>query len=72
MFHNLNIVWPRIFFTIGEDSRNPAKYHPFYITDSVEGGYGQKSEHEQSSQKVYAGVDYDIGGYPFPTAGMSG
>ncbi|XP_021944452.1 protein Skeletor, isoforms B/C isoform X3 [Folsomia candida] len=52
----------------GDDSGNPAKYHPFYITNSSEGGYGQKSEYEQSQQKVYAGVDYDIAGYPFPTA----
>lgn len=36
----------------GDDSTNPARYHPFYITDSREGGFGQKSEYEQKKQKV--------------------
>jgi hypothetical protein len=52
----------------GSDSSNPARYHPFYITDSKEGGFGQKNEAEQKTQKVYAGVDYDREGYPYPTA----
>nr|XP_008197570.1 PREDICTED: protein Skeletor, isoforms B/C isoform X2 [Tribolium castaneum] len=52
----------------GSDSSNPARYHPFYITDSVEGGFGQKSEEEKRQQKVYAGVEYDREGYPYPTA----
>lgn len=52
----------------GDDSTNPARYHPFYITDSVEGGFGQKSEKEQKRQKVYAGVAYNRDGYPYPTA----
>lgn len=53
----------------GDDSKNPSQYHPFYITDSSEGGYGQKSESERSKQIVYAGVGYDTSGYPFPKAG---
>lgn len=36
----------------GDDSTNPARYHPFYITDSKEGGFGQKTEEEQRRQKV--------------------
>lgn len=52
----------------GSDSSNPARYHPFYITDSVEGGYGQKNEEERRQQKIYAGVEYDREGYPYPTA----
>ncbi|XP_018572684.1 protein Skeletor, isoforms B/C isoform X1 [Anoplophora glabripennis] len=52
----------------GHDSANPARYHPFYITESNEGGFGQKTEDEQRKQKVYAGVDYDREGYPYPTA----
>ncbi|CAL1688330.1 unnamed protein product [Lasius platythorax] len=51
----------------GNDPANPAKYHPFYITDSPEGGYGQKTEAQQMEQKVFAGVKYDDG-YPYPTA----
>lgn len=52
----------------GDDSTNPARFHPFYITDNHEGGFGQKSEKEQKKQKVYAGVSYDQEGYPRPTA----
>lgn len=53
----------------GNDRTNPARYHPFYITDSSEGGFGQKSEAEQKKQRVFAGVRYDAEGYPYPTAG---
>ncbi|XP_026469560.1 protein Skeletor, isoforms B/C-like [Ctenocephalides felis] len=52
----------------GNDRTNPARYHPFYICDSSEGGYGQKTDLEQMKQKVYAGVDFDMDGYPYPTA----
>nr|XP_031827356.1 protein Skeletor, isoforms B/C [Nomia melanderi] len=52
----------------GNDPTNPARYHPFYITTSMEGGFGQKTEEEQMAQKVFAGVKYDADGYPFPTA----
>lgn len=44
------------------------RYHPFYITTSREGGYGQKSPEERAKQSVYAGVEYDPDGYPYPTA----
>ncbi|XP_070165249.1 protein Skeletor, isoforms B/C [Polyergus mexicanus] len=52
----------------GNDETNPARYHPFYITDSPEGGFGQKSEAKQMEEKVFAGVKYDSKGYPKPTA----
>ncbi|XP_063228586.1 protein Skeletor, isoforms B/C isoform X2 [Bacillus rossius redtenbacheri] len=52
----------------GNDRTNPARYHPFYITDSKEGGFGQKSESDQKKQRVFAGVSYDADGYPYPTA----
>ncbi|XP_076244661.1 protein Skeletor, isoforms B/C [Calliopsis andreniformis] len=52
----------------GNDPANPARYHPLYITDSPEGGFGQKTEMQQMAQKVFAGVDYDAEGYPYPTA----
>lgn len=45
------------------------RYHPFYITDSPEGGIGQKTGIELKKQKAYAGVDYDDDGNPIPTAG---
>lgn len=51
----------------GNDPANPAKYHPFYITDSPEGGFSQKTEEQQTEQKVYAGIKYE-GGYSYPTA----
>ncbi|XP_026678784.1 protein Skeletor, isoforms B/C [Diaphorina citri] len=52
----------------GNEPAQPARYHPFYITDSSEGGYGQKSETEQRQQRVFAGVNFDSEGYPFPSA----
>ncbi|XP_059045492.1 protein Skeletor, isoforms B/C isoform X3 [Achroia grisella] len=52
----------------GDDRTNPAKYHPFYISDSSEGGFGQKKEEDQRKQRVFAGVAYDNEGYPYPTA----
>ncbi|XP_028157602.1 protein Skeletor, isoforms B/C isoform X2 [Ostrinia furnacalis] len=52
----------------GDDRTNPAKFHPFYISDSSEGGFGQKKEEERRKQRVFAGVAYDNEGYPYPTA----
>ncbi|XP_044754723.1 protein Skeletor, isoforms B/C isoform X2 [Coccinella septempunctata] len=52
----------------GNDKTNPSKYHPFYISDSPEGGFGQKSPEDQVKQKIFAGVGYDANGIPFPTA----
>lgn len=53
----------------GDKSSNPARYHPFYITDSAEGGLGQASEDEQQRANNYAGTAKDSLGYTFPTAG---
>ncbi|XP_073970372.1 protein Skeletor, isoforms B/C isoform X2 [Rhodnius prolixus] len=52
----------------GNDRTQPARYHPLYITDSSEGGFGQKSQEERRKQRVFAGVSYDSEGYPYPTA----
>ncbi|XP_067619466.1 protein Skeletor, isoforms B/C [Eurosta solidaginis] len=52
----------------GDNPAQPARYHPFYITDSPEGGIGQKIGLELSKQKTYAGVDFDGDGNPIPTA----
>lgn len=52
----------------GNDKSNPAKYHPFYITNSPEGGFGQLSPAKQAVEQIYAGVEYDDENYPFPTA----
>nr|CAI5861596.1 unnamed protein product [Callosobruchus analis] len=52
----------------GNDNSHPARYHPLYITDSPEGGFGQKSNEERLAQRVFAGVEYDQDGYPYPTA----
>ena len=56
-------------FRAGNDPTNAARYHPLYITDSPEGGFGQKSEEEQRQQKIYAGVTFDQDQFPIPTAG---
>ncbi|XP_048001488.1 protein Skeletor, isoforms B/C [Leguminivora glycinivorella] len=52
----------------GDDQTNPAKFHPFYISDSSEGGYGQKRPEDQNKQRVFAGVARDNEGYAYPTA----
>ncbi|XP_032523289.2 protein Skeletor, isoforms B/C isoform X3 [Danaus plexippus] len=52
----------------GDDRTNPAKFHPLYISDSSEGGFGQKRPEEQRKQRVFAGVAFDNEGYPYPTA----
>lgn len=51
----------------GDKSSNPARYHPFYITDSPEGGLGQ--DDEQQRMHNYAGTAKDNLGYTYPTAG---
>ena len=55
-------------FTVeaGNDPANSARRHPFYITDSSSGGYGQKTGAERMEETVYAGVDSD----GQPTAGQ--
>ncbi|KAF6210117.1 hypothetical protein GE061_015873 [Apolygus lucorum] len=57
-------------FTVetGNDPTNPARYHPFYITDNMDGGFGQDSEAEQRKQRLFAGVGYDAEDFPYPTA----
>lgn len=59
-------------FTVegGDKSSNPARYHPFYITDSPEGGLGQANDDEQQRTHNYAGTAKDSQGYTYPTAGM--
>ncbi|XP_058057162.1 protein Skeletor, isoforms B/C [Anopheles bellator] len=52
----------------GDEPTQPAKYHPLYITNSPEGGYGQLSEAQKRRETVYAGVEYDSSGYAVPTA----
>ncbi|XP_011067015.1 PREDICTED: protein Skeletor, isoforms B/C isoform X2 [Acromyrmex echinatior] len=51
----------------GDDPANPARYHPFYITDSPEGGLGQNLE-KQTDERVFAGAEYDSNGYLRATA----
>ncbi|KOB77550.1 Protein Skeletor, isoforms B/C [Operophtera brumata] len=50
------------------DQLIPELYHPFYISDSSEGGFSQKREDDRRKQRVFAGVAYDNEGYPYPTA----
>ncbi|XP_076177973.1 protein Skeletor, isoforms B/C isoform X2 [Ptiloglossa arizonensis] len=52
----------------GNEPSDPARYHPFYITDSREGGFAQKTEEEQMEERVFAGVKYNADGYPYPDA----
>ncbi|XP_078610306.1 protein Skeletor, isoforms B/C-like [Branchiostoma floridae x Branchiostoma japonicum] len=48
----------------GDDPSQPARYHPFYITDDPIGGFVQKTAAEKQQVGVFAGVD-DAG---LPTA----
>lgn len=52
----------------GNDRTQPARYHPFYITSSPEGGFGQLNIEQQKRQKIFAGVGRDPNGYFYPTA----
>ncbi|KAJ8686210.1 hypothetical protein QAD02_022004 [Eretmocerus hayati] len=52
----------------GRDRTNPGRYHPLYITDNPEGGYGQLTEAQRKHHKLFAGVDFDENNYPYPTA----
>ncbi|XP_077992576.1 protein Skeletor, isoforms B/C-like [Glandiceps talaboti] len=52
----------------GNDPTIPAKYHPFYITDDPIGGYAQQSAEDRKKVKVFAGVEFDDNGNPYPTA----
>ncbi|KAL5284543.1 hypothetical protein ACFFRR_006683 [Megaselia abdita] len=56
----------------GNDKFQPAKFHPFYITNSSEGGLGQRNVNEIRDEYVYAGVVYDSEGYPVPMEGATG
>lgn len=51
----------------GDNSTQGARYHPFYITSSQEGGFGQKTVVEQQKEKVFAGIGTGSDGYPEPT-----
>ncbi|KAB7495687.1 Protein Skeletor, partial [Armadillidium nasatum] len=52
----------------GADSKIPAKYHPFYISDDPEGGYEFKTKAERASVQVFAGVEHNRDGSVSPTA----
>ncbi|XP_066292942.1 protein Skeletor, isoforms B/C-like [Branchiostoma lanceolatum] len=41
----------------GDNSSQPARYHPFYITDDPKGGYIQKTAAEKQEVTVFAGID---------------
>ena len=41
----------------GDNPGNRNSYHPFYITDHPEGGYGLKVRAEQRLENIYAGVE---------------
>lgn len=45
------------------------RYHPLYITDSQEGGLGQKTGLDARKQTAYAGVEYDEDGNAIPIGG---
>ncbi|XP_076331217.1 cytochrome and DOMON domain-containing protein knickkopf isoform X2 [Tachypleus tridentatus] len=52
----------------GNDPQKAEVYHPFYITDDVNGGYSKYSGEERKHIKVYAGIEFDRRGRPHPKA----
>ncbi|CAL1280275.1 unnamed protein product [Larinioides sclopetarius] len=52
----------------GNDSENPARTHPFYITDDPEGGFEHKTQAEKRKVKIFAGASVDRRGKYTPTA----
>ncbi|XP_038219632.1 protein Skeletor, isoforms B/C isoform X2 [Zerene cesonia] len=40
----------------GSDPAEPARFHPFYITDDPVGGYYHKSDAEKQNVRIFAGV----------------
>jgi len=52
----------------GQNFERDARYHPFYITDDPEGGYGFKTPIERSESRVFAGVAHDRDGNPAAVA----
>ncbi|GBL86000.1 Protein Skeletor, isoforms D/E [Araneus ventricosus] len=52
----------------GNDPENPARTHPFYITDDPEGGFEHKTPAEKKKVKVFAGASVDRRGKYTPTA----
>lgn len=53
----------------GDRPANPAQFHPFYITDSPEGGFAQKTDDERLLETPFAGVERDSDEYEVATAG---
>ncbi|CAG0891716.1 unnamed protein product [Cyprideis torosa] len=51
----------------GDDPSNPAKFHPFYITDDPDGGYEYKTPEERRAVNVYSGVSFERNGKTVPT-----
>ena len=47
----------QFFYQGGDNPGNRNSYHPFYITDHPEGGYGLKVRAEQRLENIYAGVE---------------
>lgn len=41
----------------GNDPEHSSRKHPFYITDSSEGGFSHKPYEQQIKEKIYAGVE---------------
>ncbi|XP_061723466.1 protein Skeletor, isoforms D/E isoform X1 [Cydia pomonella] len=51
----------------GEDASQPARYHPFYITNDPVGGYFHKTDEEKQGIEIYAGVRRSRTGELIPT-----
>ena len=41
----------------GDDPTSTAQYHPLYLTDSLDGGFAQRTPLEQADETIFAGVE---------------
>ena len=41
----------------GNDETSSAQHHPLYLTDSLSGGYAQRTPAERASENVFAGIE---------------
>jgi hypothetical protein len=52
----------------GDNMERPESFHPLYITDDRDGGYGLKDHMERKLETTFAGIDFFSGGMSKPTA----
>jgi hypothetical protein len=59
----------------GDDPENPSRYFPFYLTDSISGGFVQLKPEERKNETIFAGItvtnETDDGIYGYELDGVA-